>query len=143
MVSAALGMGCFVLSPMLTDGRRGVHRPFVLVSPRFRRNVRKDSGRATILHGIGTIVPIFQRGFTLKRWLFMMVVLAIFFSLLGGPNVSFYDVTSGGPPLAGGYAPTSASIAAAADDGASGGPSMTAPVAPPLADGGSGGPSHP
>ena len=79
----------------------------------------------------------------------MLLVLAIFFALFGGPNGSSDDVTSGGPSFFGAgpavYAGTSGAPAGATplDDGGSGGPSLFAPIAPPAADGGSGGPSHP
>jgi hypothetical protein len=64
----------------------------------------------------------------------MLVVLALFFALFGGPNVSFHDGTSSSSFLA---APP------AAYDGMSGGPSLIGPIEPPSPDGSSGGPSHP
>ena len=65
----------------------------------------------------------------------MLVVLALLFTLFGGPNVSPRDVTSGGPSFMG--------AAPVVFDGTSGGPSLVAPFEPPAPDGGSGGPSHP
>jgi hypothetical protein len=78
----------------------------------------------------------------------MLVVLAIFFALFGGPNVSFHDGPSSGPSsLAGQQAAYDGASAgpdgAAFYDGMSGGPSMIAPIEPPSPDGSSGGPSHP
>jgi hypothetical protein len=67
----------------------------------------------------------------------MLVALAILFGLAGSPNVSFYDVTSGGPSF------VSAPAAASVDDAGSGGPSLNAAIEPPSPDAGSGGPSHP
>ncbi len=67
----------------------------------------------------------------------MLVALAMFFTLFGGPDVSYYDGTSGGPSFLG--APGAASVY----DVGSGGPSLIAPIEPPSPDGGSGGPSHP
>lgn len=66
----------------------------------------------------------------------MLVVLAIFMMLLGGPNASFYDGGSGAPFY--GASLTGAPAGTASDVG-SGGPSVTVPITTP--DVGSGGPS--
>jgi hypothetical protein len=71
---------------------------------------------------IGTIVPIAQHGFALKRWLDMLVVIALILGLFGGPTVSLDDGTSGGPSLYG-AASVSAPTSGPSDDGTSGGPS--------------------
>ena len=77
----------------------------------------------------------------------MLVILAIFFALFGGPYVSPRD-TSGGPSFqsasTGVYDGASGrSDAASFYDGTSGGPSVIPPIEPPSPDGTSGGPSHP
>jgi hypothetical protein len=83
----------------------------------------------------------------------MMVVIAMFLALLGGPNVSSYDRvigvpaydgSSGGAPVSRVGTPAPPPPTGVLDDGGSSGPSIIPPVAPPLADGGSSGPSsHP
>ena len=61
----------------------------------------------------------------------MLVLLAIVFTLFGGPSVSVYDATAGGP--------SHLAATPVAYDNTSGGPSAPAPVD----DANSGGPSHP
>jgi hypothetical protein len=74
----------------------------------------------------------------------MMVILAVLAMLFGGPNVSSFDVGSGGPSLHGapvGYDGGSGGPSVTGKDTVLGGPSLATPLTGTVDDGGSGGPS--
>jgi hypothetical protein len=71
----------------------------------------------------------------------MMVILAVFAMLFGGPNASIFAGSSGSPSLHGAPVAYDGMSGGPSINGGSGGRSVTAPVARTSHDGMSGGPS--